>query len=278
MVVSRELGQRLIHMPRLTQMLGALLPPATRDSYVANLSSKMEILSELVKAIPRFSLFSMNFHYNFRNWLPFYWAGYRQTTRYTYVIADLTDLDAVFQGFSKRAKQHVRRARRLGVTVQRSENLEDFLELHEMTFARQSLSMPYTRAFVEALDAACASRRARAIHVARDAQGRKHVATYVVHDRKSAYLISSGGNPELRSSGAKYLAVWEAIKFCSTVSKRFDFEGSCKRNLEQHVRAFGGTQMPYFNISKDNRTAFLRGCLAIRRRAGLMLRAFGFRR
>ena len=30
-----------------------------------------------------------NFHYGITDWLPFYWEGYRQTTRYTYMLKDI---------------------------------------------------------------------------------------------------------------------------------------------------------------------------------------------
>ncbi|KZZ15518.1 hypothetical protein A3751_17170 [Oleiphilus sp. HI0080] len=43
--------------------------------------------------------------------------------------------------------------------------------------------------------------------------------------------------------------MWEAIKFASTVTKRFDFEGSMIEPIERFFRGFGAMQKPYFQIS-----------------------------
>jgi hypothetical protein len=61
-----------------------------------------------------------------------------------------------------------------------------------------------------------------------------------------------GSDPELRNSGANSLCMWEAIKFASTVTKAFDFEGSMIESVERFFRAFGARQVPYFQISKIN--------------------------
>ena len=45
-------------------------------------------------------------------------------------------------------------------------------------------------------------------------------------------------------------SMWEAIQFASTVTQRFDFEGSMMEPVEKFFRAFGATQTPYFSISK----------------------------
>ena len=58
-----------------------------------------------------------------------------------------------------------------------------------------------------------------------------------------------GGDPDLRNSGAASLCVWEAIKFASTVTKSFDFEGSMHEPIERFFRAFGAEQRPYFEVS-----------------------------
>jgi hypothetical protein len=62
-----------------------------------------------------------------------------------------------------------------------------------------------------------------------------------------------GANPELRSSGATSLCLWEAIRFASKVCSRFDFEGSMIEPVERFFRGFGARQVPYFQINKKSR-------------------------
>lgn len=62
----------------------------------------------------------------------------------------------------------------------------------------------------------------------------------------------SGSDPILRSSGAISLLRWESIKYSSSVTKSFDFEGSMIEPIERFMRSFGAIQTPYFAISKTN--------------------------
>ena len=86
--------------------------------------------------------------------------------------------------------------------------------------------------------------------IAQDKKGRNHAGVLIVWDENSAYYLMGGGNPKLRNSGATSLCMWEAIKFASTVTKKFDFEGSMIESVERFFRAFGATQKPYFHITK----------------------------
>lgn len=86
--------------------------------------------------------------------------------------------------------------------------------------------------------------------MARDEHNNIHAAVYIVWDNDSAYYLMGGGDPALRNSGATSLCLWEAIQFASTVSKKFDLEGSMLEPVERFFRGFGTVQKPYFKISK----------------------------
>jgi hypothetical protein len=43
--------------------------------------------------------------------------------------------------------------------------------------------------------------------------------------------------------------MWEAIKFASTVTESFDFEGSMIEPVERFFRAFGARQTSYHTVS-----------------------------
>ena len=46
--------------------------------------------------------------------------------------------------------------------------------------------------------------------------------------------------------------IWEGIKFASTASKTFDFEGSMIEGIESFFRQFGATPTVYYQIRKQN--------------------------
>jgi lipid II:glycine glycyltransferase (peptidoglycan interpeptide bridge formation enzyme) len=139
------------------------------------------------------------------------------------------------------------------LTVDSNPDIDSFLYLNDMTFARQGLKTPYSDALVKQLDKSCRNRSCRKIFIASDSQNRMHAGVYLVWDHHSAYYLMSGANPELRNSGAASLCLWEAIRFASNVCSRFDFEGSMIEPVERFFRGFGARQVPYSQITKMSR-------------------------
>ena len=249
-VIKRHRGRNYVIMPPLTPHLGPWLRPFPGKNPSKSAAEK-KILTELIDRLPAFDTFTQHFHPSVSNWLPFYWRGFQQTTRYTYIIESLGDLTAVWDGMAANLRRNVRNAKEW-LIVRDDLGLDAFLNLNEKTFARQGLPMPYGRDFVARLDEACSRQRCRRILFAEDAQGRVHAGAYFVWDSHASYWLMSGGDPDLRSSGATSLLVWEAIQFAATVTQSFDFVGSMIESVEHFFRTFGASQKPYLRVSKTN--------------------------
>lgn len=249
-VPRKRYGFTFLGQPALTQTLGPWLRETDGKSST-KLAQHKDWLQALIDQLPPFAHFTQNWHWRMGNWLPFYWAGFQQTTRYTYILQELSDEQDLWQGLQENIRREIKKAgNRLQLRVRDDLTVDDFLVLNRMTFARQDMALPYTEAFVHKLDQACVARQARKIFIAEDEQGRRHAGVYIVWDGNSAYYLMGGGDPELRNSGATSLCMWEAIKFAATVTKRFDFEGSMIEPVEKFFRAFGAQQTPYFTVSK----------------------------
>jgi hypothetical protein len=200
----------------------------------------------------KFDTLDARFHRNFAYWSPFYWRGFSQTARYTYVLEDLTDMDAVWSGLRQNIRTDIRKAQRKGITVKGVDDIEEFWRIHALTFGRQHMQVPYSLDFLRRLDRACKLRGVRRIFVAQDETGDVHAAAFIVWDQKSAYYLMGGADPDKRSSGANSLMIWQAIRFASTVTNAFDFEGSMIESVERFFRAYGARPYPYSVISKVN--------------------------
>lgn len=249
-MMRNRYGFTFLGQPALTQTLGPWIRE-TDGKPATKLAQHKDWLQELIAQLPRFSHFSQNWDWRMGNWLPFYWAGFTQTTRYTYILHKLDDEQAVWEGFQENIRREIKKAgNRFKLRVRDDLSLDDFLVLNEKTFIRQRMALPYTREFVCKLDRACEAQHSRKIFIAVDEEGRHHAGVYIVWDHNSAYYLMGGGDPELRNSGATSLCMWEAIKFASRVSLRFDFEGSMIEPVEKFFRAFGAQQTPYFAVSK----------------------------
>jgi len=247
---NRKAGVTITTMPALTQTLGPILLPSSKATYEGRLSDEMELLEELVAAMPKSHIFSMHFHYNLTNWLPFYWAGYHQTTRYTYIIPDLTHLNEVFSSFAHSKRGNISRAEGL-VTAHTDLAPRDLYENHEMTLRKQGEVISYSYDLFKRMhDAACERSGCKTFY-ALDKNDNIHAAIFIVFDCKSAYYLVSSIDPDYRHSGSASLLLREAMGYVSQYTNRFDFEGSMIRGVENSFRRFGGVQTPYFRIFKD---------------------------
>lgn len=248
--VRRKKGLSISTPPMLTSYLGPWLQPS-EAKHVTRLSRQKDVMENLIAQLPMFDHFEQQWHHSQTNWLPFYWHGFYQTTGYTYVLALSPDYQHTWQGLQENIRREVRKAEgRCGLRVRVDLPVNDFFPLNQLVFERQNKRVPYSKGYVDTLDQACAARECRKIFIAQDEHGALHAGVYLVWDENCAYYLMGGGDPGLRNSGAMSLCMWEAIKFASSVTKRFDFCGSMIEPVERFVRAFGGIQTPYFTVSR----------------------------
>ncbi len=250
-VIKKENGFTSISMPSVTQTLGPWFRPL-KGKHSSQLSLQKELMTELIQQLPPHDSFYHRFHHSITNWLPFYWKGFTQSTRYTYIIADLTNLDRVWEDMKSNIRNKIRKAEKSGIKVVRTDDIETFLDLNELTFKRQGLSLPFSRDFIRGVNSACVKKNARRIYITYGPDGRPQTGLFCVCDGHATYNLLQGGDPGLRNSGANVLAMWESIKDASEVSEAYDFEGSMIEPIEEFFHSFGALQKPYFEISKIN--------------------------
>ncbi len=245
----RKFGLPVIVMPPLTQFVGPWLRYPLTEKLESRYSFEKKVLKELIGQLPSVFYSSQSFHYSLKNWLPFYWLNYEQTTRYTYVFEDLSDLKIIYQNFKDKLRNAIRRAEK-SVTIEILVDISAFYEVNKKTFDRQNIPMPYSFDFIKKLDNELTNRNLRTIYFAKDkVTGENHGVIYVVRDAQSAYCIMIGGDTQLRTSGAIPLLLWTAIQDAAP-QLIFDFEGTMIQGVENLFSSFGATQMPYFTIHK----------------------------
>jgi hypothetical protein len=247
-VLKRRLGVRVVTQPPLTPSLGPWIRQ-TPGKYAKQLETEKDLMSELIEELPPFDAFRQNFSPAVTNWLPFYWAGFEATPRYTYRIPDLSDLDAVWDDLAPNVRRHVRKAEK-ELTLRTDLGVDVLHELNRQIFERQGLPAPYDAQLLRRLDRACAERGANATLFAVDTRDRVQAAAFVVHDGDVSYLLTSGVDTALRGSGAQSFLTWAAIRQSAAVSGSFDFAGSMLEPVERFNRAFGARQRPYLFVRR----------------------------
>lgn len=247
--MKQKWGWQYISTPPLCKHMGPYLLPEYRS-----LKWQMRLYAELIEQLPPgLAAFEQNFHYDVTNWLPFYWASFKQTTLYSYVLPLDDSEEMIFQRVEKNYRNKIRAAE------SRLELRDDLpiTELHRLmrlSFERQGLNSSVSLALLQALFTELSEHRCCKLLFAAEPQtGALHSAALLVWDQHSAYYLLSGDDPNLRASGAGVLLQWAAIRYAKNVAgvPLFDFEGSMLRAIEQGRRDFGAQQRPYFRVRRE---------------------------
>lgn len=238
-----------VAMPQMTRMLGPYLLPEYRTA-----RHEVDILETLLELMPPdLAAFEQDFNYTATNWLPMYWQGFRQTTRYSYTL-DISDLAKTWNNIKPRYRnQRINQAKQQ-VHVSTGCPLLELNRLQQLSFDRQGAEVPLSLDRIRRLDKALALQGQREIFWATDLKtGATHSVGYLAWDAHSAYYLMSGDDPQLRNSGAGIFLTWEIIRYASEVLHlpTFDFCGSMIRPIERVRRQFGAEPKPYFRVQKE---------------------------
>lgn len=252
--IKKKYNLQLIAMPMLTPGMGPVINYFEGQKPATQLSHEQQVLDELITGLPKFDLFDLYFLPNYKNHLSFYWKDFTQSTRYTYIIRDLSSLDKVFEDFNSSIRTQIRKAEK-EITITESDDIELFYKINALSFKRQNKKVPYSFAYVKQIEDACKKNNCRKILLAKDADNNIHAAVYITWDAQSAYYLMGGADENFKNSGAYSLLLWQAIKLSAGLTKQFNFCGSMLPTVERFFRSFGGEQTPYLHLKKVNSKA-----------------------
>lgn len=247
--LTSRFGVSIVRQPPLTSYGGPWL------CYPANPKKRPDFekkaLDELGKQLPRVAFFQQNFHPDVQNWLPLYWAGFKQTTRYTYIFNDLSDLKRVKEGFKNTLRTDLKKSEQAVEIIREDDAAALLFQLHEKSFQRKNRRPPYAFEVFQRLDSALSARQQSAIFIARDRRSNApHASLCLAFDERRASVLLSGADPIFKTHCAAWGLLWEAMRFCSEKGLSIDFEGSMDRGIERGFRAFGAQLTPYHQIWK----------------------------
>jgi hypothetical protein len=247
----KQRGFTYMGMPKFTPFLGTYFKYDDNLKHEKKLSIEKEYVNLLLEQLPKADYFGQFFHYKYTNWLPFYWRGYEQSTFYTYVIDDLSDLNKVFDNFSYSKKKNIKKAEK-ELSIKYDLSAEEFYNNHKLTLAKQNSVISYDLELFKRMYESVYQRNNGRVIYAVDQEENIHSALFVVWDANSAYNMISTIDPDFRTSGSASLLVKEMIRYVSDKTQKFDFEGSMIEGVENSFRQFGAIQTPYFLITKTN--------------------------
>lgn len=242
----------ILTLPQETQTLGPWIRSGKDASKTSSrISNEIKVMDDLIQKLPKFDYFIQHFHYSITNWLPFYWNGFKCTTKYTYVIPDISDPEKVLASFSYDKRKSIKDAQgKLSVKI--DEDYKGFYQFHKECLKEMGQTISYSEELFCSIYEASKKRNSGCIMSAYDNEGNKHTSLFLIWDSNSAYHLISAISPKFRQSNSFSYLILESIKFLSDKTKAYDFEGSMIKNVESAFRLYGTEQKAYFEVSKTN--------------------------
>jgi hypothetical protein len=245
----------IIIMPPFTQTMGIWFSPTAETMNMKHLHHwKQTVCEYFINNLPEVSVFHQNFHYLFADWLPFYWHGFSQTTRYNYVLPIDCNRQILWNGIAYEIRRNIRRANEV-LKYDSDFSVKQFIELNANVFLRQG-EKQYKPKHLEHLINTSLELGKGQLKALCDATNDVVAAAFFVCDGDTAWYIASGSNPVKRHPGALARLIWDYLSSLPREVKFFDFEGSMIRGVSNFFRRFGALQMPYFSIEKGSLSLF----------------------
>ena len=250
-LMGSKFGLRYILQPQLTQYNGPWyrypdgLPVRKRIQFQYDVDE--QLIAAIKKLKPAF--YSQNFPPAATNWLPWHWAGYHQTTRYSYRIDDISNPQQVFDGFRKRDRQT--RINSLMPQLEVVDNIapSDFAQMHQRYLREIGKHSVVGIELVENVCRRSVERGQGLIVGLREKSSAKLLgATFAVYDSQCAYSLMAA--LDRKAVGVSECLFWTAILSLSGRTKAFDFEGSMQKSIEYLYRSFGAEPVTYHHIWK----------------------------
>lgn len=247
---QREHGLYITKAP-LTQTNGIHFSYPHGSSAITKAKFEEKIIDEACNFIESLGLavYEQQYPWTFTNWLPFKWNQYTAETRYTYVIEDTSDIDAIWHSMDSKCRKLIKRGQKNG-RLDKEIGFDEFWDEHKKVFQKQNLDVPFSKVLLQRLHKECVARECGQLLCERAQDGNVASLVFEVWDERSMYSLV-GGSMSGYSSLETYHAVrWEAIKLAHEMGLMFDFEGSVIKRISRSVREYGGAPKPYFRIRK----------------------------
>jgi hypothetical protein len=241
---------RYVAMPQMGKLMGPYVVPDIRS----DISADMRVLAALADQLPAgLAAFEQDCNYGLTNWLPLYWRGFTQTTRYSYHIGLDAPEAQLWANVESNYKRKMKKAQQL-TKLSDDLPLDELYRLCALSFERQGVAFPLGKDyFLGICEAFFARGQGKAFYAIDPKNNATHSAIFLIWDQGRAYLLFSGDDPAYRQSGTGIWLQWEAIRYAKNTLRLpfFDFEGSMLQPIEQSRRYLGGIQQPYFRLRKE---------------------------
>lgn len=240
----------VIGMPFLTPYMGIYIDFPKNQKLVSQYDFEKEVANALIEQIPDSIYLQQKFYPNYIYGLPFFWKGFRLDWRYTYHLSLQQDQNAIWEGMEGSARTQLLKTLKQ-VTIEISDDTRTLYHLVSLTFAKQSLKVPYTLDQFDRMYHAIKENNAGEVYLARQISTGKSVAgMFMVKDKEFVYNLVLGRDHDHDPGGSIHGVLWKCIQDHIGKHQIFDFEGSMLEGPERMFRSFGSHRVPVLQVTR----------------------------
>ena len=235
----------------LSQNNGIIFNYPANAKHVAKAIFEEKVIEKACEYIRGLNLdvYEQQYQPSFTNWLPFFWNHYTAITRYTYVIDDTSDMEAVWNDITSKRRSVVKKGQK-NSTLFTQMTIGDFYAEHEKIYTKQGLKCPFSFELWQRVATACLEHNAGRISCRLAEDENVAAVSFVAWDEKSLYKLMGGPMPEYAKLDAYSALTWDEIELAHELGLSYDFEGSVIKRISKSFREYGAIPKPYFRIRK----------------------------
>ncbi len=257
-LTGRKLGMTYIIPPQLTPFSGPCFLLPSDLGAERRRAAERELTKELLEQVEGLhaAFFQQSLSPTVTDWLPFHWRGYRQTTRYTYRLNDISDSSRLFAAFDRDERQKKIERYDPLTTLDTDIDPADFARFHHRYWQRRGQRDLLSEEFIERVCRTALGRKQGLLAGLRDEEGALAAVRFVVYDDRCAYSLLSALDADHYRNGYTETLIWKVLQTLGGRTKAYDFEGSMEEGIEHFYRSFGGEQTPFSQITRCDSKLF----------------------
>ena len=251
---QQKLGKTIVTNLPLTQYSGPFIfyPTNLNKSDIHSFENKVytSIIEQLDSK--NIDFIEINCHHSFKNWQQFFWSGYKQTTKYTYILENISNKETLLKemSYSQRAKRIKKAKNDYYFSLELS--AEEFYDFYKSNLKDLDKTIFYSKDFFLKLYNAAKERNQGQIISIYSKDNELLAALWTIWDSEFAYNMIMTSDKKKKCSEGTTLLIWETIDFLKDKTKNYDFEGSMIKGVALRNQSYGATALPYHSISKSN--------------------------
>lgn len=251
---QKKLNKTIITNLPLTQYAGPFIfyPENLNKSEIHSFENKVytSIIEQL--EAKNIDFIEINCHHSFKNWQQFFWKGYKQTTKYTYILENISERENLLLQMSY--AQRGKRIKKGNSNYIFSHTLspEKFYDFYNENLTKLNKKIFYSKEFFVRLHNAAKERNQGQIISIHNQNNELLASIWVIWDSKYAYNLIITSDKNKKCSESTTLLTWETLNFLKDKTQNFDFEGSMINGVALTNQSYGATAVPYHSISKSN--------------------------